>query len=67
MNEEDKALMALYGIKCIPKMMYFYKQYRYDNLKDALRYAEIDTKRDQKNTLLTPSESELISNKSLHE
>jgi hypothetical protein len=42
MNEEDKTLMAQYGITGTPKMMYFYKQYRYENLVDALNYARID-------------------------
>jgi hypothetical protein len=42
MNEEDKTLMAQYGIAGSPKMMYFYKQYRYENLVDALNYARID-------------------------
>ncbi len=56
MNEDDMALMERYGIKCVPKMVYFYKQYEYENLKDAIRYAEIDTKRDKENSLLTPAE-----------
>ena len=42
MNEEDKTLMAQYGITGTPKMMYFHKQYRYENLVDALNYARID-------------------------
>ena len=42
MKEEDKRLMARYGITCTPIMMYFYKQYRYEYLADALRYAESD-------------------------
>ena len=42
MNEEDKTLMAKYGITGAPKMMYSCKQYRYENLADALNYAWID-------------------------
>jgi hypothetical protein len=42
LSEEDKTLMDQYGITCTPKMVYFYKQYRYENLADALRYAESD-------------------------
>jgi hypothetical protein len=42
MSEEDKRLMDQYGITCKPKMVYFYKQYRYENLADAIRYAESD-------------------------
>lgn len=45
MNNDDKALMEKYGITCETKMIYAYKQHRYDNLQDALRYAEIDAKR----------------------
>jgi hypothetical protein len=56
MREDDKALMARYGITCAPKMMYFYKQYRYENLTDALRYAEIEAKRTQKNAQRTSTE-----------
>lgn len=67
MNEDDKALMELYGIKCVPKMVYFYKQYEYENLKDALRYAEIDTKRDKENTLLTPAEGANNPNETDHQ
>jgi hypothetical protein len=54
MNEEDKTLMAQYGISGTPKMMYFYKQYRYENLVDALNYARIDRMRADKNTLQKP-------------
>jgi hypothetical protein len=42
MNEEDKILMAQYRITSTPRMMYLYKQYRYENLVDALNYARID-------------------------
>jgi hypothetical protein len=42
MNEEDKILMAQYRITTSPRMMYLYKQYRYENLVDALNYARID-------------------------
>ena len=57
MSNEDKALMAKYGITCEPKMHYFYMQYRYDNINDALRYAEIETNRVHENSLLTTSET----------
>jgi hypothetical protein len=42
MSKEDKTLMDRYGITCTPKIMYFYKQYWYENLADAVRYAESD-------------------------
>jgi hypothetical protein len=56
MSEQDKSLMARHGITCAPKMMYFYKQYRYESLADALRYAESETKRTQKNSPRAPAE-----------
>jgi hypothetical protein len=51
MNETDETLMELYGITRKAKLTYYYKQHAYENLGDALRYAEIDTKRNlQPNT-----------------
>ena len=47
MSEQDKSLMAEYDITSSPKTVYFYKQYRYDRLSDALSYAKSDTKRTQ--------------------
>ena len=32
MSEQDKTLMAEYGITSTPKTVYFYKEYRYDRL-----------------------------------
>jgi len=43
MSEQDKTLMAEYGITSTPKTVYFYKEYRYDRLSDALSYAKSDT------------------------
>jgi hypothetical protein len=40
MSKEDETLMDRYGITCTPKIMHFYKQYRYENLADAMRYSE---------------------------
>jgi hypothetical protein len=45
MNEQDKKLMAEYGITSTVKKVYRYKEHRYDRLSDALSYARIDTKR----------------------
>jgi uncharacterized protein YecA (UPF0149 family) len=45
MSEQDKTLMAEYGITSLPKTVYFYKEYRYDRLSDALSYAQTDTRR----------------------
>jgi len=45
MSVQDKTLMAEYGITSSPKTVYFYKEYRYDRLSDALSYAKSNTKR----------------------
>ena len=45
MNEQDKKLMAEYGITSTVKTVYQYKGYRYERLSDALSYARIDTRR----------------------
>ena len=43
-SENDKSLMAEYGVTSSTKRVYFYKGYRYDRLSDALSYASSDTK-----------------------
>ena len=45
MSEQDKMLMAEYGITSTVKEEYRYKEYRYDRLSDALSYAWTDTRR----------------------
>ena len=45
MSEQDKKLMAEYGITSTVKQVYRYKEYRYDRLSDALSYARSDTRR----------------------
>ncbi len=45
MSEQDKRLMAEYGITSTVKKVYRYKDYRYDRLSDALSYARTDTRR----------------------
>jgi hypothetical protein len=52
MTEEEKQLLEKHGIKCTQKTIYHYKQYRYENLNDAIRYAEIDSQRGRENTSL---------------
>ena len=47
MNEVEKNLMQVYGITSIQKVLYLYKEFRYERLEDALLYAEIDAKRDR--------------------
>lgn len=56
MNEENKRLMAKYGITCEPKMIYSYKQHRYENVEQAINFARIDAKRDQEDILQTTTE-----------
>lgn len=45
MSEQDKMLMAEYGITSTFKEEYRYKEYHYDRLSDALSYARTDTRR----------------------
>ena len=45
MSEQDKTLMAEYGITSTDKQVYIYKEYRYDRLSDALSYARTDSMR----------------------
>jgi hypothetical protein len=45
MSEQDKTLMAEYGVTSSTKTVYFYKEYRYDRLSDVLSYDKSDTKR----------------------
>ena len=47
MNEVEKNLMQVHGITSIQKVLYLYKEFRYERLEDALLYAEIDAKRDR--------------------
>lgn len=48
MSENDIALMAQYGITSEPKLIYSYKEHRYDKLQDAINFAILDTKPDEK-------------------
>lgn len=56
MSEEDKTLMAQYGITSESKLMYSYKQHRYEHLEDAVNYARVDTNNAQKNNDDAPIE-----------
>jgi hypothetical protein len=44
-NKKDKQMMEAHGITCANRNVYFYKDFKYDRLEDAVRYAEIDTRR----------------------
>ena len=48
MNAKDRQTMDAHGISCATKNVYFYKEYKYDRLEDAVRYAEIDARRARK-------------------
>ncbi|HEX5789058.1 MAG TPA: hypothetical protein VFY03_12815 [Woeseiaceae bacterium] len=46
MNDRDRKVMEALGISVAQKNVYSYRQYRYERLDDALRYAELDTRRE---------------------
>lgn len=56
MSEDDKTLMTRYDITSESKMIYSYKQHRYEKLKDAVNYARLDTESVQENILDVPTE-----------
>ena len=45
MTNEEKRLMSQYGITQTNKTIFSYKHYKYENLKDAINFAENDRKR----------------------
>ena len=46
MNDDDRRQMRALGIAVARKNVYSYKEFRYERLDDAIRYAEIDTRRE---------------------
>lgn len=48
MNEKDKQTMQVHGITFVHRNVFFYKDFKYDRLDDAVRYAEIDAERNRK-------------------
>jgi len=48
MNKKDEQAMEAHGITCATRSVYFYRDFKYDRLDDAVRYAEIDASRIQK-------------------
>jgi len=48
MSEDDKALMAQYGITAEAITIYSYKEHRYEKLQDAVNFARQDTSPDEK-------------------
>jgi hypothetical protein len=47
MNKKDQQTMEAHGITCATRKVYFYKDFKYDRLEDAVCYAEIDGSRTQ--------------------
>ena len=57
MSERDRNIMTKYNITSESKMIYRYKQHRYENLIDAVRHAKLDagdiTDRENSSDVLT--------------
>lgn len=47
MTDDQKSLMQAFGITVARKNVYSYKEFRYERLDDAIRYAEIDARRNR--------------------
>ena len=47
MDDEDKRVMAEHGITARTRHVFLYKEFKYDRLEDAVRYAKLDAKRSQ--------------------
>ena len=45
MNKKDKVLMEKYDITSASKTVFFYKEYKYENLDSAVMYAEYEAKK----------------------
>ena len=45
MTKDEKQAMDTHGITCKSKDVYYYQDFRYERLADAVRYAEIATER----------------------
>ena len=45
MTKDDKRSMDAHGITCKSKDVYYYKDFRYERLADAVRFVEIDADR----------------------
>ncbi len=43
--------MERYGVKHARKAVHLHKEFRYENLKETLHYAEVDAQRERSNTL----------------
>ena len=45
LNKKDRQTMEAHGITCAPRNVYSYRDFKYDRLDDAVRYAVIDSNR----------------------
>jgi hypothetical protein len=50
MTEDKEKLMNQYAITSEQKMVYHFKDFKYDNFNDALVYARIESKRKSETT-----------------
>ena len=48
MDNKDRQTMDAHGITVESRNIYCYKNFKYDRLDDAVRYAEIDARREPK-------------------
>jgi hypothetical protein len=46
-SQEDKDLMTQHNIKMETRTVFFSKGYKYDNLRDAVRYAKLAKERER--------------------
>ena len=63
MSKTDKELMTEYRITHETKTVYSYKQHNFEQLNDAIRYAEIDINRSRKASSYLLKESDIVSSK----
>lgn len=45
-SKEDRELMIRYNVDAETKVVFYYEGYKYDNLRDAIRYAELSAERE---------------------
>ena len=49
-DEEDKVIMEKHGITTEQKVTYHYKEFKYQSLKEAVKYAELQAARVHKDS-----------------
>lgn len=48
MSEDERILLAKYGIRTESKVVYLYNEHRYEFAKDAINYARLEAEAGQK-------------------